>query len=632
MKGNPFMIRGKMIGLGLLVPLLIIVLYAALLQRGAPSAATAIWSRAASPSPTSGPGMSSRGASSIPLSRPAEPSAGGPLTTKVAAPAPAPRRSVTLDPTTEPVAPLAPSPDAPPDVRPNIVLIISDDQRFDTMDYMPRTKERLFDQGITFSRAYVTTPWCCPSRASLFTGQYAHTHGVFTNWYLPSGDLSERTFPEPTWPERLHEEGYYTGLVGKWLNSWHPGRPRPEFDQWMGGGYVYEDPTINVNGRWAAHEGYLTDIQSEYAVSFIEEAAAGPQPFLLLFAPFSPHAPAIPAPQDVALYSDVAPHRPPSFNEQELDDQLLWRAEPPPLLTDLQVENIDAYRLLQLRSLNALDRGIEAILDALDAAGEAENTIVVYLSDNGLMWGEHRIYLQKVVPYEESIHVPLAIRFPRLNLAPRTDDHLVANIDLGPTLLELLDLPIPASMDGRSLLPLLTDEGTPWRDAIVLAGWDATFEEAYLGLHTGRYVLIEWETEEPGRYIEEFYDLANDPYQLTNRATDEAYSAIRDALRAQLHAERDGMEPQVRIVGPTEAKVGEEVGFHVTLYPSDPAEPITFEWEVTGDARLRQEGAAGESIAVAWEKADQYWLTVTARQGKGVARGTRVILIHPKDP
>ncbi len=170
------------------------------------------------------------------------------------------------------------------DERPNFLIILTDDQRFDTMEYMPNTQQLIFDQGVTFSSGYITTPFCCPSRASILTGLYAHNHYVRVNTnklYLP------------TMVDDLKGNGYYTGLVGKYLNSWN-GEMRPEFDYWVSffGGTVpnYYDPELNINGTWEKKTGYMTYLFEDYVKEYLDKAASQRKPFFLLFAPNAPHA------------------------------------------------------------------------------------------------------------------------------------------------------------------------------------------------------------------------------------------------------------------------------------------------------------------------------------------------------
>lgn len=443
------------------------------------------------------------------------------------------------EPPTVPVAVAPPVTAAPPVTTvPNFLLIISDDQRYDTMKYMPLTVNRIFHEGVTFENAFITTPLCCPSRASIFTGLYASNHGVHTN----EDSLSKRTFVDV-----LHEHGYYTGLVGKYLNSWDPGTRRPEFDRWVefarskeaGGNETksrkakssyYIDPRVNVDGVWSKHPGYLTYILRDYAVDFLRKAAQQQKPFMLVFAPFAPHGPADPAPEDKRLYASLAPHRPPSFNEEDLSDKPAWLRVGRP--AKVSPATMDEFRLKQIRSLKSLDRAIEDIVNELKATGALDNTVIIYISDNGIQWGEHRLTKKSFV-YEESIHVPMAIRFPVLAAQKRTEKRVVANIDIAPTIYELASVTKPGKVDGRSLVPLVKGETVDWRDEILIESWPTNYP-AFVALRTNRYVYVETVGDIP-----ELYDLHKDPYQLQNQVDNASYRPMRDKLRKQLKQYRN---------------------------------------------------------------------------------------------
>jgi arylsulfatase A-like enzyme len=408
----------------------------------------------------------------------------------------------------------------------NILIILSDDQRYDTMAYMPRTQSRIFDQGITFSRAYITTPSCCPSRASLLTGLYAYNHAVHDN---------QDSLGKPTFVEDLHAAGYYTGIVGKYLNSWD-GSQRTEFDFWVsfaGGASPYFDPRLNVNGEWKDHSGYMTYILRDYASDFLDNALDREAPFILLFTPNAPHEPSEPAPGDDTLYPDLPLHRPPSFDEEDVSDKPDWLQEYEPL-TEERIQAIDDLRLEQIQSLNALDEAVESLIVKLEEAGELDNTLVVYLSDNGYFWGEHRRRRGKGYAWEEAILVPFAIRYPPLIPKARVEAHMVANIDLAPTIYQLAGLTIPAPIDGLSLVPLL--QGNPeWRDRLVIENW-VRFGP-YTAVRTDRYLYVEWDNDRT-----ELYDMENDPYQLDNQAENPEYAEVLADLHnylRQVRPERD---------------------------------------------------------------------------------------------
>lgn len=403
------------------------------------------------------------------------------------------------------------------DKRPNFLIILTDDQRYDTLQYMPQTKQKIFDQGVTFDHGYITTPLCGPSRTSILTGNLAQNTKVRTN-----NDVnSNRTFIED-----FHANGYYTGLVGKYLNYWK-GDARPEFDSWVSffkGEAPYSDPDLNVDGVWREHIGYTTDILGTYSISFVENAVAQRKPWVLLYAPVAPHEPAEPDVKDLALYPDLVLHRPPSFNEEDVSDKPDWFTKKE-LLTDDEIVKIDAFRREQILSLTSLDRAIGKLIDRLEDKGELDNTMIIFLSDNGKFWGEHRISSKNSF-YEEAVKVPFGIRYPPLTPDPYIENRLVANIDIAPTLYELANIKPRADMDGLSLVPLLQGAKN-WRDSLLIEGWPP--RGVFAALHTGQFVYAETIGDKT-----ELYDLDKDPYQLENLAYDPEYAEMVQGFHEKL--------------------------------------------------------------------------------------------------
>ncbi|CAN5185625.1 hypothetical protein BH20ACT24_BH20ACT24_09560 [soil metagenome] len=417
------------------------------------------------------------------------------------------------------------------DARPNIVLIVTDDQRWDTLSVMPNVRRLLGGRGVTFENAFVTTALCCPSRASILTGQASRHTGVHRN-DVPDGGAPafDDDSTLATW---LSDAGYETALIGKYLNNydllgptyvppgwddWHAVTGRPEISFY---GY-----SLNENGRVVRYgnrpEDYSTSVLTDRAVAFIRQATG---PFLLYFAPIAPHLPARPAPEDEGRLAGIDPWRPPSFDEGDVSDKP-W-AGTFPSLTDAERATTDADRVAMLESLLAVDRGVAEIVRTLEARGELEDTLFVYTSDNGYFWGEHRMS-GKVWPYEEAIRVPLVVRGPGVRDPGRTEPGLALNIDLAATVSEAAGVTPGLPQDGRSLMPLLRGEAAGWRDAFVVE---------FLGVAPPPFEAIRTETH---LYVEyrngwrELYDLRADPLELENRAEDPSYAAIRTALARRL--------------------------------------------------------------------------------------------------
>ena len=404
------------------------------------------------------------------------------------------------------------------DDRPNFLIIVTDDQRYDTMEYMPNTQHLIFDQGVTFSSGYITTPFCCPSRASILTGLYAHNHYVYVN----TDKLNL-----PTVVDDLHNNGYYTGLVGKYLNSWN-GEARPEFDYWVSfyGGTVpsYYDPELVINGTWEKKTGYMTYLFEDYVKEYLDKATSQSKPFFLLFAPNAPHAPYTPLKEDKGLLLDLPPFRPPSYNEEDISDKPSAIANKP-LIDETGATSIDNTRRRQLLTLISLDRSIGAIMEKLKETGELDNTIVIFISDNGKHWGEHRMDT-KSTAYEEAVKVPFAMRYPPLIPTPYTETGLVANIDIPATVYDLSETKMPEVIDGLSLVTLLNKSGE-WRSSLMLEAWPDRGH--WMSMHTEQYVYIETENDKS-----EFYDLAVDPYEMENAIDNPQYQSIIQELQQEL--------------------------------------------------------------------------------------------------
>jgi uncharacterized protein (TIGR03437 family) len=418
------------------------------------------------------------------------------------------------------------------DDRPNFLIIITDDQRYDTFnrDYMPLTTAMIAEQGVSFQRAYVAAPSCCPSRASILTGMLPRRTGVLRN---------SDTLNLPTVANHLHDAGYYTGLIGKYLNSWD-GSPRPEFDYWTSFSYgqtPYYNPLLNVNGAWSNVPGYITYILRDHAIRFLNQVPAE-QPFLLFFTPNAPHGPAEAAPEDVNLFQNAPLPKPPNVNENDMADKPAW-LQGLPSVSAAEVAAYEIFMRRQLRTLASLDRSIAEILRTLESQRKLDKTVVIFLSDNGLLWGEHRIWVEKWRVYEPSIRVPFAVRYPPLAPTPRTDFSLVANVDIAPTLYELAGLPIPSDVDGFSLTHLLRGTDQWQRDALLIEDWD--LYPPFRALHTGRYVYVETPSDQP-----ELYDLEHDPYQLQNLIQSPDYAETAHGLATRLNGEIERISPPMK--------------------------------------------------------------------------------------
>ena len=431
-------------------------------------------------------------------------------------------------------APVTVTVDNPP--RPDIVLIVTDDQRFDLMQYMPLTASRLVPDAVQFTHAFAPTPSCCPARATILTGQYSHNTGVFQS-YLPNGGATKFN-PASTIATWLQPIGYRTGIYGKYLNDYvrlSPAVPPgwSEFHAFVRrDDSLYYDYTLNDNGvtrtYGSAEADYSTTVITDKAGSFIASTPPS-QPLFLYFTPFGPHEPAKPHPSDVGTFASLPPHRPPSYNEADVSDKPAWVRLLAPL-DSAQMAASDAFHASQVETLQSVDRAVVALIDALVASGRWGNTILVFTSDNGLMWGEHRIRDTKFCPYDECVRIPLLVRAP--GVAPRVDDHLVSQVDLAPTIAEWAGAFPATRVNGMSLVPLLADAQTPWRGEVLLESLKTGLARTtFSAVRTSRYLYAEYANGD-----RELYDLQSDPFQLTNVAKKAANAALVTQLKAKLAA------------------------------------------------------------------------------------------------
>jgi N-acetylglucosamine-6-sulfatase len=381
--------------------------------------------------------------------------------------------------------------------------------------------DRIAKEGALFRNFFVSIPLCSPSRGSFLTGQYAHTHGVTNN-----ADHSALSHKLVTFPRLLHDAGYETAYVGKW-HMGNDDSPRPGFDRWVSfkGQGVYVDPAINVDGTSSKVSGYMTDILNGHALAFVK--GEHKKPFALYLAHKAVHGPFTPAERHSSLYTDDAIKPAPSVNDSLEGKPVLTReVEAAPAKKPKPGKKSKAGKAAggggagglprnQLRALAAVDEGVGQLLAALEASKQLDNTMVIFTSDNGYFWGEHGLG-DKRWAYEESIRDPLLIRYPQLIKAGATFDQLVLNIDIAPTLLELAQVPVPRSVQGRSLLPLLKDPKMSWRTSFLTE----YFQEkqyprtpTWQAVRSDRWKYISY-TELTG--MDELYDLNADPFELKN--------------------------------------------------------------------------------------------------------------------
>jgi N-acetylglucosamine-6-sulfatase len=446
---------------------------------------------------------------------------------------------------------------------PNILFILTDDLDYAAIEYMPRLKELITDQGVRFENSLVNVSLCCPSRVTTLRGQYSHNTGILTNGGSNGG--FETTYAlgleKNMIATLLRSSGYRTALFGKYLN----GYPRtagtdyipPGWDSWAssvrGNAYSEYSYTLNENGKLVSYgrepKDYGTDVYVGKTNEFMRESSKDNKPFFVFLSVYAPHGPATPAERHTALLPDVKAPQTASFNEADVSDKP-GHIRSRPMINQRQLNRINENYRKRLLSLQAVDDGIAKMVETLREIGQLDNTYIVFASDNGFHQGQHRLITGKQTPYEEDIRVPLIIRGPNVPKGV-VRRQLVGNIDLAPTFAAIAKTKPLEFMDGRSLLPLLEkDPPKSWRQAYLVEHWTQksgnpgqTEEERepgdldqennsperparrrnqrqgaaqipeYQGIRIDGFSYIEYATGE-----KELYDLKNDPGQLNNLA------------------------------------------------------------------------------------------------------------------
>ena len=435
-----------------------------------------------------------------------------------------------------------------PPERPNILMIMTDDQTVESMRVMPAVQRLIADRGTTFDNSFVNFSLCCPSRATAFTGQYSHNSNV-QGLAPPLGGypLLNTSSYLPLW---LQQAGYRTIHLGKFLNGYGSQNPDvyevpPGWDVWQGSidptTYDYSRFTLNEDGRLVSYDDpgmYQTDLYTQRATQLIDRYADSSRPFFFSLAYLAPHhgsplevddPPLLKTPSVAGRHQNVFSAEPlplpASFNEADVSDKpgfIRRRAALPP---DRIAVVQEAYQQ-RLESLLAVDEGVEQIAAELAEEGELENTLIIFTSDNGFLHGEHRISAGKVVLYEPSIRVPLVMAGPGVAAGQRRRQ-LVTNADLSPTILEAAGGLPGLPQDGRSLFPLLDDPGRQWGRDLLIQGRSAG--HSFNALRTLRYIYAKY-----GNGGVEMYDLARDPDELHNLNRSRRHKQLRIQLGKRL--------------------------------------------------------------------------------------------------
>ncbi len=433
--------------------------------------------------------------------------------------------------------------------QPNIVFILIDDLRSDMFEYQGHpfietpSIDRLAREGIEFENAFVTTSLCSPSRASFMTGMYMHHHQVVDNNNL----MKKRTV---IFPELLQKAGYQTAFIGKWHMGGSSDEPRQGFDHWVSfkgqGTYFPAHQKLNVNGKQVLRKKYMTDELSDYAQSWLEQQD-DKKPFLLYLSHKGVHGPYHPAPRHLNRYKNKKVLLPDSMKDSAenyfgkpmwvKNQRNSWHGVDHPYHSRFN-QSIEEMYQHYCEMLISIDDSVKRIMNSLRKKELDQNTIVIFTSDGGFLWGEHGL-IDKRCAYEESLRIPFLVWAPKTFESQRKVNSMIANIDVAPTLLELAGVTIPESMDGISFTNLLEnkEENNGNRKSLLYEYyWEYNFPQTptTFALRNDRYKLIQyhgiWDTDE-------FYDLKQDPKEMKNLIRDPAFRKPVQTMRRDLHSE-----------------------------------------------------------------------------------------------
>lgn len=427
----------------------------------------------------------------------------------------------------------------------NVVFILTDDHRYDAMGFTDHPfletphLDAMASNGVHLKNAFVTTSLCSPSRASILTGLYTHKHRVIDNNRLvPPGTLF--------FPQYLQRAGYSTAFIGKWHMGGSHDDPRPGFDHWVSfrgqGNYLSPGPkyTLNVNGERVPQRGYITDELTDYAVNWLDKQTDD-KPFFMYLSHKAVHANFTPAERHQNKYADVdlgflpqgenitAENNAPRWVR---DQRNSWHGIDFSYHSD---KGLDYLYRRYCESVLAVDDSVGRVMDQLKKMGVYDDTLVIYMGDNGFMWGEHGL-IDKRVAYEASIRVPMIMQCPDLYEGGKVVEQVIGNLDVGPTVLHAAGLQAPEYMDGQSFLTLPTDPNQPWRDYFLYVYyWEKNFPQTptQFALRGDRFKYITyyglWDTDE-------LYDLQSDPAESKNLIHDPNYRDTAKKMEDQLYA------------------------------------------------------------------------------------------------
>jgi len=428
----------------------------------------------------------------------------------------------------------------------NVIFILTDDHRYDFMGFTGKlpgqqtpNMDKMAKQGAHFTNAFVTTSLCSPSRASILTGQFSHVHTIVDN---VAGEPDGLVY----FPQYLQQNGYQTSFFGKWHMGDEDDRPRPGFNHWESfrGQGVYYNPKLNINGKQQEYKDsiYITDLLTEHAVDWMSKRDKN-KPFFLYLSHKAVHSPLAPAKRHKGMYKDLDYVKPPSYwqtlNEEYKDlkwpewvkqQRYSWHG------VDYmyhQHNDIDSMVRVYAETLMAVDESVGTVINYLKENDLENNTMVIYMGDNGFSWGEHGL-IDKRHFYEESVKVPFLVYAPGVFVGAQKIDRMIQNIDIAPTVLQMAGLKKPDYMPGKSFVQLLNGDTVQWRDKIFYEyywEYDFPMTPSVYGVRTDKYKYI--------RYMgiwdrNELYDLENDPNEMYNLIDNSTYEPIVKQLANDL--------------------------------------------------------------------------------------------------
>lgn len=433
--------------------------------------------------------------------------------------------------------------------KPNFIVIMTDDQTVGELSAMQNVKSEIANQGVTFDRFITSYSLCCPSRTTFMTGQYAHNHGVTGNG-TPIGGFPafKQQKSLPVW---LQADGYHTIQIGKFLNQYPSASDRtyipPGWNEWFAcldsSENDYFNYTLNQSADVTGQHGHLvhygtgngdykTDVYSRLAQQAIQRRAdsASTDPFFMFLAFTAPHLPATPAPRDRGRFKGVHAPRAKSFNEADVSDKPRFIRKLP-RFSSHTIKKIDRNYRNRLQTLLSVDRAVGSLIDELKADDLLNNTYVVFMSDNGFFFGQHRLAKGKYLAYTPSTRTPTLMRGPGIPAGVHSDA-LVGNIDVAPTILGLSGATPTVPQDGESLMPFATDPKRETSRPMLLEALtkdNPSIGIPYAGIQTDRYKYIRYRDGE-----EELYDLNRDPGELRSEQNNPRYNRTKKALTARL--------------------------------------------------------------------------------------------------